>query len=93
MVKSKVATKEHEEDFDFFDELDSSGGEAMAGMLAGMIEASRNQQLTAIELTKLVVECSSNQKMKAEEVFTLFKQACHVANESTALKGLWEKLT
>ena len=42
----------------------------------GMVEASRNQQLTAIELTKLVVECSSNQKMKAEEAINELTGNC-----------------
>lgn len=92
MAKNKMVQKHEEEnDVDFFDDMESHGDEAMAGMLAGMVEASHNQQTTAIELTKLVIASNGSEKLSTKEVFAIFMQASQVANESTALKALWER--
>src|SRR3990167_5382386 len=56
-----------------------------------MVEASHNQQTTAIELTKLVIASNGSEKLSTKEVFAIFMQASQVANESTALKALWER--
>ena len=92
MAKNKMIQKHEEEsDLDIFDNMESHDEEAMAGMLAGMVEASHNQQTTAIELTKLVLASNGSEKLSTKEVFAIFMQASQVANESTALKALWER--
>ena len=92
MAKNKMIQKHEEEnDLDIFDNMESHDDEAMAGMLAGMVEASHNQQTTAIELTKLVIASNGSEKLSTKEVFAIFMQASQVANESTALKALWER--
>ena len=92
MAKNKMIQKHEEEsDLGIFDNMESHDEEAMAGMLAGMVEASHNQQTTAIELTKLVLASNGSEKLSTKEVFAIFMQASQVANESTALKALWER--
>lgn len=92
MAKNKMVQQHEEEnDFNFLDEAESCDDEAMAGMLHGMVEASHHQQMTAIELTKLVVASNPSEKMSAKEIFSTFLQASKIANESTALKALWER--
>ena len=91
MAKNKMVQKHEENDVDFFDDMESHGDDAMAGMIAGMVEASHHQQATAIELTKLVISSNGSEKLSAKEVFSIFMQASQVANESSALKALWEK--
>lgn len=91
MAKNKTIQRDEENDVDFFDDMEPHGDEAMAGMIAGMVEASHHQQGTAIELTKLVIASNGSEKLSAKEVFSIFMQASAVANESSALKALWEK--
>ena len=92
MAKNKTIRKQEKEmDLDFFDSMESHSPEEMASFLTGMVEASHHQQLTAIELTKLVV-ANNGEKMAAKEIFSVFLQASQVANESTALKAFWEKM-
>lgn len=91
MAKNKMVQKQEENDFDFFGDIESHSDKAVAGMMAGMVEASHHQQATAIELTKLVIASNGSEKLSAKEVFAIFMQASQVANESTALKALWEK--
>jgi hypothetical protein len=87
--------KEEDDDFDFSEMLGSSyddSDETMAGMMSGMLEASNNHMMLALELTKLVVGKNTSKDMNEEEVFSVFKKALGVITESFPLKALWEKL-
>lgn len=100
MAKNKMLKKhqEVEDDFDFplsgpgmmdmpFDE------EVMAGIMTGLIEASNNQMLLAIELTKLAVDKSYSPKdINVDDVFSIFKKASEVIADSFPLKTLMEQL-
>ena len=96
MGKNTMLKKHKEEDdFDFSEMLDSSyddSDEAMAGMMSGMLEASNNHMMLALELTKLAVGKNTSKDMNEEEVFSVFKKALGVITESFPLKTLWEKL-
>ena len=86
--------KEFEDAFDFSEVLDPSyDDELMAGVMNGMIEASNNQMMLAIELTKLAVEKSTAKDMNEDNVFSIFKKASGVIAESFPLKALWEKFS
>lgn len=93
MAKSKSLKKEHELfDVDFVRDFSSPNDEVIAGMMAGLIEASNHQQKMAIELTRLVVE-KSNEPINEEKVFSAFKRASKVVIENFPLKELWEKFS
>ncbi len=86
--------KEFEDGFDFSEVLDPSyDDELMAGVMNGMIEASNNQMMLAIELTKLAVEKRTAKDMNEDNVFSIFKKASGVIAESFPLKALWEKFS
>lgn len=91
MAKNKTLKKYDElMDIDFTEDFSSPNDEAIAGMMAGLIEASNHQQKIAIELTKLVVD-KSPEAINEEKIFSAFKRASKVVNESVPLKELWEK--
>lgn len=86
--------KELEDVFDFSETMDPSyDDELMAGVMNGMIEASNNQMMLAIELTKLAVEKSTAKDMNEDDVFSIFKKASGVIAESFPLKAIWEKFS
>lgn len=90
MAKNKSLKKPDELfDIDLIRELSSPNDEALAGMMVGLIDASNHQQKMAIELTKLVVE-KSTENMDEEKIFLTFKQASKVVIENFPLKELWE---
>lgn len=93
MAKNK-ALKKHDEfmDVDFVEDFSSPNDEAIAGMMAGLIEASNHQQKIAVELTKLVAE-KTTEAMNEEKIFSTFKRASKVVSESVPLKELWEKFS
>lgn len=74
-------------DFDYM----SSENEAMAGIMSGILEASNNQMMMAIELTKLIVANNAVKNME-DHVFSVFKKATKVVGENFALKKLLEQL-
>ena len=85
--------KEVEDDFDFSEILDPSyDDERMADIMSGMIAASNNQMMLAIELTRLALGKNASTDMKEDEVFSIFKKASGVIAESFPLKSLLENL-
>lgn len=95
MSKSNMLKKhkEIEDGFDFSALMDPSyDDEAMAGVMNGLIEASNNQMMLAIELTKLAVEKSTAKDINEDDIFSVFKRASGVIAESFPLKALLEKL-
>ena len=93
MAKNKTLKKYDElMDVDFSEDFSSPNDETIAGMMAGLIEASNHQQKIAIELTKLVVEKSA-ESMNEEKIFSAFKRASKVVTESAALKELWAQFS
>jgi hypothetical protein len=86
--------KEFEDAFDFSEIMEPSyDDELMAGVMNGMIEASNNQMMLAIELTKLAVSKNTAKDMNENDVFSIFKKASGVIAESFPLKALWEKFS
>ncbi len=79
-----------EEDFDFFDDLES-GNEDVAAMMSSLMESSNQQLMAAIELTKLAVAKSSTESINEEAVFATYKRATKVIAENFPLKDLLEK--
>lgn len=93
MAKNKTLKKYNElMDVDFEEDFSSPNDEVIAGMMAGLIEASNHQQKIAVELTKLVVE-KSTEAMSEEKIYSAFKRASKVVKESAALKELWEQFS
>jgi ABC-type Zn2+ transport system substrate-binding protein/surface adhesin len=87
-----------EEDFDFSEMMcdhdhdhdhDDNG---MGDIMHGILEASNNQMLLAIELTKLAVEKSTPKSLNEDDIFAIFKKASAVIAEASPLNGLLEKL-
>lgn len=82
MAKTAVLKKQRTPEFDFSDiMLDSIDDDTVLDMMSGLMETSRHQQQTAIELTKLVVERNIAEPMNEEKIFATFKRAYQVVSE------------
>lgn len=95
MAKNTMVKKcqEVEDDFDFPEMMDMPfDEEVMAGVMNGLIEASNNQMLLAIELTKLAIDKGCTKDMNVDDVFSIFKKASNVIADSFPLKSLMEQL-
>lgn len=96
MPKNKLIKKQPqiEEDFDYSDIMDSDyyDEETMEGMMGEMIDASNNQIVLAMELTRLAVENSASECANPDEVLSIFKKASGVVAESFPLAALLSKL-
>lgn len=95
MAKKKPLEKQ-EELPELFDFSDMSYDEAydqddMMGIMHGMLEASNNQMLIALELTKLIVS-NDTVDNREEQVLSAFKKATQVVSENVALKNLIEQM-
>lgn len=88
MAKKNMSKTREEEIFDYGDMPDDS---YMAGVMSGMLEASNNQMLMALELTKLIVANNPVKNME-EHVFSVFKKATRVVGENVALKNIMEQM-
>ena len=93
MAKKNALKVREEEIFDFHDMSDDDAydEETMIGVMSGMLEASNNQMMMAIELTKLIVANNPVKNME-EHVFAVFKNATKVVGENFALKNLMEQM-
>lgn len=95
MAKNNVIKKREiiEDDFDFNEMVHSShDDEVMAGIMSGMIEASNNQMLLALELTKLALD-KTTKEMNEDDVFSTFKKASGVIAERFPLHTILEKFS
>ena len=94
MAKNNAIKKQQqiiEDDFDFPEMIDSSyDDEVMTGIMNGMVEASNNQMLLALDLTKLALDKNSKE-MNEDEVFSIFNKASEVIYERYPLRKLMEK--
>lgn len=92
MAKKNTLKAREEEIFDFSDMSDDSYDEGtMVGVMSGMLEASNNQMMMAIELTKLIVANNPVKNME-DHVFSVFKKATKVVGENFALKAIMEQM-
>jgi hypothetical protein len=92
MAKKNALKVREEEVFDCSDTSDDIYDEGtMVGVMSGMLEASNNQMMMAIELTKLIVGNNSVKNME-EHVFSVFKKATKVIGENFALKNIIEQI-
>src|SRR5471032_783965 len=93
MMSKKNTLKVREEEI--FDPSDMSNDaydeETMIGVMSGMLEASNNQMMMAIELTKLIVTSNPVKNME-DHVFSVFKKATKVIGENFALKNIMEQM-
>lgn len=91
--KNSVKKQELPDVFDFSDMSydDAYDQETMVGVMSGMLEASNNQMMMAIELTKLIVANNPVKDME-EHVFSVFKNATKVIGENFALKNIMEQI-
>jgi hypothetical protein len=83
--------EELEHDFDFSEDMEIPGDEAIAGMMNDMIETSNHQQTVALELTKLIVEKITTENLNEEKIFSVYQRATKVVAESFPLQEIWEK--
>ena len=94
MTKKNTLKAREEEIFSFHDMSDDDNAydeEAMIGVMSGMLEASNNQMMMAIELTKLIVANNPVKNME-DHVFSVFKKATKVIGENFALKNIMEQM-
>ena len=78
-------------DFNVISHENSYDEDTMLGVMGGMLEASNNQMMMAIELTKLIVANNPVKNME-DHVFSIFKKATKVIGENFALKNIMEQL-
>ena len=95
-MAKKNSLKKQDKDlsvYDFSDDSydDSYDQEAMVGVMSGMLEASNNQMMMAIELTKLIVANNPVKNME-DHVFSVFKKATKVIGENFALKNIMDQM-
>lgn len=95
MAKKNSVKKQEElpEVFDFSDMAydDAYDQDDMMGFMHGMLEASNNQMMIALELTKLIVT-NNTVDNREEHVLSVFKKATQVVSDNTALKKLMEQM-
>lgn len=91
MVKKNTLKVREEDIFDFSDTSNACGEETMVGIMSGMLEASNNQMMMAIELTKLIVANNPVKNME-DHVFSVFKKATRVIGDNFALKSIMEQI-
>lgn len=88
MAKKKTVSTRELDVYDFNDMQDDAYDEGtMVGVMRGMLEASNNQKMMAIELTKPIVANNPVKNME-EHVFSVFKKATKVIGENFALKNI-----
>jgi hypothetical protein len=93
-MAKKNALKAREEEIFSFHEMsdeDAYDEEAMLGVMSGMLEASNNQMMMAIELTKLIVGNNPVKNME-DHVFAVFKKATKVIGDNFALKNIMDQI-
>ena len=93
----KLAALEDDFDFSDSDDLDNNldseyHDELMTNMMGQMIDASNNQLLLAVELTKLALKKNTAKEINEDDIFSTFKKAAATVSESFPLKKLWECL-
>lgn len=93
MAKKNKLQIQDDDIFDFSDMAydDAYDQETMVGVMSGMLEASNNQMMMAIELTKLIVANNPVKNME-DHVFSVFKKATKVIGENFALKNIMEQI-
>ena len=93
MAKKNALKAREEEIFDFHEMSDDDAYDegTMIGVMSGMLEASNNQMMMAIELTKLIVANNPVKNME-DHVFSVFKKATKVIGENFALKNIMEQM-
>jgi len=93
MAKKNKLQVQDDDIFDFSDMAydDAYDQETMMGVMSGMLEASNNQMMMAIELTKLIVANNPVKNME-DHVFSVFKKATKVIGENFALKNIMEQI-
>lgn len=91
MVKKNTLKVREEALFDFSDTSNACDEETMVGIMSGMLEASNNQMMMAIELTKLIVANNPVKNME-DHVFSVFKKATRVIGDNFALKSIMEQI-
>ena len=92
MAKKNTLKVHEEEIFDFSGMSDDGYDDGtMIGVMSGMLEASNNQMMMAIELTKLIVGNNPVKNME-DHVFSVFKKATKVIGENFALKNIMEQM-
>lgn len=92
--KSLKMQDEHPDVFDFSEmsyDDSSCEHESMGEIMSGLIEASNNQMMMAIELTKLIVANNPVDDME-QHVFSVFKNASKIIGENFALKNIMEQI-
>jgi hypothetical protein len=94
MAKNKSFQTESDDSFDFSSLVDENSyeSETLANMVSGIIQASHDQMVLAVELTKLAIEKNSSQNLNEEQIFSTFKRACNVISESSPLKDFLKHL-
>lgn len=86
--------QEQEFTFDFPDFMNSPlEEEAITGMMNTLIQASSQQTLAAIELTKVALDKNPSASLTEADIFATFKNAFQVIQDTSPLKSLWEKLS
>lgn len=86
--------QEQEFSFDFPDFMNSPPEEEMiTGMMNSLIQASSQQMLAAIELTKVALAKNTSSTLTEADIFATFRHAFQVIQDTSPLKSLWEKFS
>jgi hypothetical protein len=83
------------EDFDLSDDFDSDEfypDDSINNLMSGLLEASNQQMMMAVELTKLIIAGKPSTDNLEEQVFSTYKKATQVIGENFALKNIMAQL-
>lgn len=99
MAKHNVARKnavvDDEDDFDYSDFIDDlsfgdNDSDDSAQAIEAMMSANNTKMKCAVELTRIAVQASK--EMSVDDVFSTFKKASNVINESFPLNAVFENI-
>lgn len=92
MHKKNILKKHTDElpSFDFSEELMDLDDGMINEMFCGFVEASNNQIMQAMELTKLIVNKNPD-PISADKIFDLFSKSMEVIANNTPMKDLLER--
>ncbi|MFO0319714.1 MAG: hypothetical protein ACK5Z5_04855 [Neisseriaceae bacterium] len=99
MSKNRNSSKNPDEIFELIEnnafnsfDTDIVENEMVSEMMRGMVDAGNTQIVSAIELTKIIVNKLSKE-MNEDEIIAIFKKASQVISETSPLTELLEKFT
>lgn len=97
MGKNATLKRPQEQELDEYDFEDmimgASEEETMLGMLGQVAAIDRDQSQVSLDLTKLIVENSTDGKLKEKDILSTFKKAKQMVSSCSPLQEIFQKMS